>query len=44
MHAVEKLLAEKAGRKEVRPGEIVNCDVDLAGINAGSGSLIRIRS
>lgn len=33
MHAVEKLLAEKAGRKEVRPGEIVNCDVDLAGIN-----------
>lgn len=33
MHAVEKLLAAKAGRKEVRPGEIVNCDVDLAGIN-----------
>lgn len=33
MHAIEKLLAEKAGRKEVRPGEIVNCDVDLAGIN-----------
>ena len=33
MHAIEKLLAEKAGRKEVKTGEIVNCDVDLAGIN-----------
>ena len=33
MHAIEKLLAEKAGRKEVKTGEIVNCGVDLAGIN-----------
>lgn len=33
MHAIEKLLAEKAGRKSVVTGEIVNCDVDIAGIN-----------
>ena len=33
MHAIEKLLAEKCGRTEVRTGEIVNCDVDIAGIN-----------
>lgn len=33
MHAIEKLLAEKSGHKEVHAGQIVNCDVDLAGIN-----------
>ncbi|XOQ52627.1 MAG: 3-isopropylmalate dehydratase large subunit [Succiniclasticum sp.] len=33
MHAIEKLLAFKAHQSEVRTGEIVNCDVDLAGIN-----------
>lgn len=33
MHAMEKLLAEKAGRAQVATGEIVNCDVDIAGIN-----------
>ncbi len=33
MHAIEKLLAEKAGLKEVKAGQIVNCDVDVAGIN-----------
>ena len=33
MHAIEKLLAVKAGRKEVHCGEIVNCHVDYAGIN-----------
>lgn len=33
MHAIEKLLAEKAGKASVTTGEIVNCDVDLAGIN-----------
>lgn len=33
MHAIEKLLAEKAGKANVATGEIVNCDVDLAGIN-----------
>ena len=33
MHAVEKILARAAGRIEVTTGEIVNCHVDLAGIN-----------
>ncbi len=33
MHAIEKLLAFKAGKEKVVTGEIVNCDVDLAGIN-----------
>ncbi len=33
MHAVEKILARAAGRGEVTTGEIVNCTVDLAGIN-----------
>lgn len=33
MHAVEKILARAAGREEVIAGEIVNCTVDLAGIN-----------
>ncbi len=33
MHAVEKILAAKAGKKAVATGEIVNCAVDVAGIN-----------
>lgn len=33
MHAIEKLLAAKAGKDKVTTGEIVNCDVDIAGIN-----------
>ena len=33
MHAIEKLLARKAGVESVSTGEIVNCSVDLAGIN-----------
>lgn len=33
MHAIEKLLAEKAGKHQVATGEIVNCEVDIAGIN-----------
>lgn len=33
MHAVEKILAKAAGKPEVATGEIVNCAVDLAGIN-----------
>lgn len=33
MHAIEKLLAEKAGKASVTTSEIVNCDVDIAGIN-----------
>ncbi|VBB09723.1 homoaconitase/3-isopropylmalate dehydratase large subunit [Lucifera butyrica] len=33
MHAIEKILAKKAGRESVVTGEIVNCAVDLAGIN-----------
>ncbi|MBA4422392.1 MAG: 3-isopropylmalate dehydratase large subunit [Syntrophus sp. (in: bacteria)] len=33
MHALEKILARAAGREEVITGEIVNCAVDLAGIN-----------
>ncbi|CAK7004815.1 MAG: 2,3-dimethylmalate dehydratase large subunit [Desulfovibrio sp.] len=33
MHAVEKILAAKAGKETVVTGEIVNCNVDLAGIN-----------
>ncbi|MBP2628744.1 MAG: 3-isopropylmalate dehydratase large subunit [Firmicutes bacterium] len=33
MHAIEKLLAKKAGKETVSTGEIVNCSIDLAGIN-----------
>ena len=33
MHVVEKILARAAGKPEVTTGEIVNCHVDLAGIN-----------
>jgi 3-isopropylmalate/(R)-2-methylmalate dehydratase large subunit len=33
MHALEKILARAAGKEAVRTGEIVNCQVDLAGIN-----------
>lgn len=33
MHAIEKLLAKKAGKTHVTMGEILNCEIDLAGIN-----------
>ncbi|NCB36833.1 MAG: 3-isopropylmalate dehydratase large subunit, partial [Clostridia bacterium] len=33
MHALEKILAAHAGQESVRTGEIVNCKVDVAGIN-----------
>jgi homoaconitate hydratase family protein len=33
MHAIEKILARAAGRDKIVTGEIVNCRVDLAGIN-----------
>lgn len=33
MHAIEKILARAAGKEKVVTGEIVNCKVDLAGIN-----------
>lgn len=33
MHAVEKILAFHAGKTSVSTGEIVNCAVDVAGIN-----------
>lgn len=33
MHAIEKILAKKAGMESVTTGQIINCDVDLAGIN-----------
>ena len=33
MHAIEKILAAAAGKTQVNTGEIVNCKVDLAGIN-----------
>lgn len=33
MHAIEKILAAKAGKSSVHAGEIVNCRVDWAGIN-----------
>ena len=33
MHAIEKILAHAAGKESVSTGEIVNCNVDLAGIN-----------
>lgn len=33
MHAIEKILANAAGRQQVKTGEIVNCKVSLAGIN-----------
>ena len=33
MHAIEKILAKAAGKETVVTGEIVNCKVDLAGIN-----------
>ena len=33
MHAIEKILAKAAGKDTVVTGEIVNCKVDMAGIN-----------
>ena len=33
MHAIEKILARAAGKEKVKTGEIVNCRVDLAGVN-----------
>ncbi len=33
MHALEKILASKAGKESVKTGEVVNCVVDIAGIN-----------
>lgn len=33
MHALEKILAKKAGKESVITGEIVNCSIDMAGIN-----------
>lgn len=33
MHALEKILARAAGKDLVATGEIVNCKVDLAGVN-----------
>ncbi len=33
MHAIEKILAKKSGMESVTTGQIINCDVDLAGIN-----------
>ena len=33
MHAIEKILAKQAGKTSVKTGEIVNCIVDMAGIN-----------
>jgi 3-isopropylmalate/(R)-2-methylmalate dehydratase large subunit len=33
MHAIEKILAKAAGQASVATGEIINCKVDLAGIN-----------
>ncbi|TCL38827.1 3-isopropylmalate/(R)-2-methylmalate dehydratase large subunit [Anaerospora hongkongensis] len=33
MHAIEKILAKAAGKETVITGEIVNCKVDMAGIN-----------
>ena len=33
MHAIEKLLAKKAGQASVKTGEIINCEIDMAGIN-----------
>lgn len=33
MHAIEKILAKAAGLTSITTGEIINCKVDLAGIN-----------
>jgi len=33
MHAIEKLLAKKAGKPSIKTGEIINCEIDMAGIN-----------
>jgi len=33
MHALERIMARAAGKEKVATGEIVNCKVDLAGIN-----------
>jgi 3-isopropylmalate/(R)-2-methylmalate dehydratase large subunit len=33
MHAIEKILARAAGKEKVATGEILNCRVDLAGVN-----------
>ena len=32
MHAIEKLLAKKAGLDSVKTGQIINCEIDLAGL------------
>ena len=33
MHAIEELLAKKAGKSSITTGEIINCEIDMAGIN-----------
>lgn len=33
MHAIEKILAKKAGKSSVQTGEIINCEIDMAGMN-----------
>ncbi len=33
MHAIEKILAKAAGKKQVVTGEIVNCKIDFAEVN-----------
>lgn len=33
MHALEKILATHGGQSQVRTGEIVSCQIDIAGIN-----------
>lgn len=33
MHAIEKIMSRAAGKDKVVTGEIVNCEVDLAGVN-----------
>lgn len=33
MHAIEKILSKASGKQSVATGEIVNCRVDMAGIN-----------
>jgi len=37
MHAVEKILAEASGKREVRTGEIVNAKVDVAMVHERAG-------
>ncbi|MDW7673071.1 MAG: 3-isopropylmalate dehydratase large subunit [Bacillota bacterium] len=33
MHAIEKILAKASGNTSVSKGQVVNCDIDVAGIN-----------